>query len=193
MTMATDLLEALDADEIAAFREMRERQAIMDCLTRYSRGVDRLDRDLVLSAYHPDATDDHGAFVGNPEEFVEWVFDLHYKGQIFTQHHLTNHSCDLDGNTAHTETYYIFSARNRDETLWTAGGRYLDRLEKRAGQWKIADRYCTVEWSGMIPETPVPFADIADVHTNGVPGRDRSDPSYRRPLTNLRARRFNKP
>jgi hypothetical protein len=191
--MATALLDALDAEEIAAFREMRERQAIMDTLTRYSRGVDRLDRDLVLSCYHADATDDHGAFMGNPQEFVEWVFDLHFKGQIFTQHHLTNHTCDLDRDTAHTETYYIFTARNRDETLWVAGGRYLDRLEKRAGQWKIATRYCTVEWSGMPPATAVPFAEIDDVAANGVPGRDRSDPSYRRPLTNLRARRIPEP
>lgn len=188
--MATDAIDALDAQEIAAFREMRERQAILDCLTRYSRGVDRLDRDLVLSCYHADATDDHGAFMGNPQEFVEWVFDLHYKGQIFTQHHLTNHSCEIDGNIAHSETYYIFTARNRDETLWVAGGRYLDRLEKRQGQWKIATRYCTVEWSGMPPATAVPFAEIDDVAANGVPGRDKSDPSYRRPLTNLRARRI---
>jgi hypothetical protein len=31
---------------------------------RYSRGIDRLDRDMLLSAYHPDAIDDHGMFVG---------------------------------------------------------------------------------------------------------------------------------
>jgi hypothetical protein len=191
--MAAAVLDALDAEEIAAFREMRERQAIMDCLTRYSRGFDRLDRDLVLSCYHADATDDHGAFMGNPQEFVEWVFDLHFKGQIFTQHHLTNHSCEIDGDTAHSETYYIFTARNRDETLWIAGGRYLDRLEKRNGAWKIATRYCTVEWSGSPPATAVPFAEIEDVAANGVPGRDRSDPSYRRPLTNLRARRIPEP
>jgi hypothetical protein len=188
--MATDLRDALDAEELAAFREMRDRQAISDCLMRYSRGVDRLDRELVESVYHPDATDDHGAFMGNPQEFIQWVFPLHHDGQIFTQHHLTNHICEIDGNTAHTETYYIFTARNRDETLWIAGGRYLDRFEKRAGEWKIATRYCTVEWSGMPPATAVPFAEIEDVAANGVPSRDRSDPSYRRPLTNLRARRI---
>ena len=47
-----------------------DRQAILDCLTRYGRGVDRFDRELVLSAYHPDAIDDHGAFVGTREEFI---------------------------------------------------------------------------------------------------------------------------
>jgi hypothetical protein len=191
--MATDIRDGIDAEELAAFRTMRDRQAISDCLMRYSRGVDRLDKDLVRSVYHPDATDDHGAFMGDPEEFIAWVFPLHFNGQIFTQHHLTNHSCEIDGNTAHTETYYIFTARNRDETLWIAGGRYLDRFEKRSGEWKIATRYCTVEWSGMPPANAVPFADIEDVAANGVPGRDRNDPSYRRPLTNVRARRIPDP
>ena len=37
---------------------------------------------------------------------------------------------------------------------------------------------------------PIPFADIADVHVNGTPGRNAADPSYLRPLINKRARRF---
>ena len=56
--------------------------------------------------------------------------------------------------------------------------------------WYETDRYCVVEWSGTINEGPIPFSEIPDVHTNGVPGRDKSDPSYRRPLTNQRAPRF---
>ena len=171
-------------------QQLIDRQDILDCLMRYSRGVDRFDVDMIRSVYHPDATDDHGAFVGNPEQFIEWVVDLHGTGQISTQHQLTNHFCDLDGNTAHTETYFFFVARNRDESVWIAGGRYLDRFEKRKGEWKIADRYCVVEWSGTINEGPIPFAEIPDVHTNGVPGRDKDDPSYRRPLTNKREPRF---
>ena len=173
-----------------ALQTLTNRMAIMDCLTRYARGVDRFDRDIVLSAYHPDAVDDHGEFVGSPEEFVDWAFSLHEQGQISTQHQLTNHSCEIDGDVAHTETYYIFNARNRDESLWIAGGRYLDRLELRAGEWKIAMRYCVVEWSGSIAAGPIPFSEIADVHLNGAPGRDRSDPSYLRPLVNKRARRI---
>ena len=74
---------------------------------------------------------------------------------------------------------------------WAAGGRYDDRLERRDGSWKIAFRYTILEWSGMVPETQVPlFKDLADVHRNGVPSRSREDPSYRRPLTNLRALQF---
>lgn len=175
-----------------AIQNLIDRQAILDCLTRYCRGVDRLDRELVLSAYHPDAVDDHGAFVGTREEFVDWAFALHEKGQISTHHHLTNHTCDIDGGVAHTETYYLFTARNVDETLWVAGGRYLDRLERRTGQWKITARYCLVEWSGSLQAGAIPFADIPDVHATGVPARNPTDPSYLRPLINKRAKRFPK-
>ena len=167
-----------------------DRMAIMDCLTRYCRGVDRLDRALILTCYHPDAEDDHGEFVGSPEEFCDWVIGLHQRDQILTQHCIGNHTCEIDGETAHTETYYQFNARNLDESMWIAGGRYVDRLEKRQGAWKIANRYCLVEWSGTINAGPIPYADIPDVHASGVPARGRSDPSYLRPLVNKRAKRF---
>jgi hypothetical protein len=117
------------------------------------------------------------------------VIGLHQRDQILTQHCITNHSCDIRGHEAHCETYYQFNARNNDESMWIAGGRYVDRLEKRDGQWKIANRYCIVEWSGTITPEPIPYADIPDVHASGVPSRDRSDPSYLRPLVNRRAKR----
>lgn len=169
-----------------ALQLLIDRMAIMDCLTRYCRGVDRFDKDLILSCYHPDAEDDHGEFVGSPEEFVAWVFALHDFGQISTQHCIGNHSCEIDGDSAHTETYYQFNARNKDESVWIAGGRYIDRFEKRSGEWRIANRYCVVEWSGTINEGPIPYMDLPDVHASGVPGRNRDDPSYARPLVNKR-------
>jgi hypothetical protein len=174
----------------ASIKQLIDRQAILDCMRRYCRGVDRRDHDLIRSVYHEDAIDDHGAFLGGREEFIEWGRLRNATGPISTQHHITNHSCEIDGDTAHAETYYIFTARNRDETVATAGGRYLDRLEKREGAWRIVQRYCTVEWAGTVNEGAIPFADIPDVHANGVPSRSRDDPSYRRPLTNLRDKRI---
>ena len=82
------------------------------------------------------------------------------------------------------------SALAKDMMLSTSAmTNRLDRLEKRGGEWKIANRYCIVEWSGTIIPGPIPYADIPDVHASGVPSRDRSDPSYTRPLVNKRAKR----
>jgi len=57
-----------------AVQALIDRQEILDCELRYCSGVDRSDREMLLSAYHPGAMDDHGAFVGTAEKFVDWAF-----------------------------------------------------------------------------------------------------------------------
>jgi hypothetical protein len=175
-------------DRLARLDELLDRQDIVDCLTRFSRGMDRFDRELFLSAFHPDAVIAAGEYVGGPEQLYDWASDLHAKGQVATHHNLLNLTCDVDDDTAHTETYYLFVGRNRDETNWIAGGRYLDRLEKRDGEWRIAFRTNAIEWSGSVPTMPLPYAEVPDIHGNGAPSRSKDDPSYRRPLFNLRQR-----
>lgn len=164
-----------------------DRQDIYDCQVRFSRGMDRFDRDVFLSAFHHDAIISAGIFVGDPVALYDWASQMHEQGQVATQHNLFNHSCDIDSDTAHCETYYQFVGRNRDETNWVAGGRYIDRMERRDGEWKIAYRTNAIEWSGMVPTMEIPFADLPDQHINGVPSRSKEDPSYLRPLKNQRA------
>ena len=56
------------------------KQEITDVVYAYARGIDRLDFELVRSCYHPDAYDDHGAFKGNVDDFIEMC-----EGQKHTQ------------------------------------------------------------------------------------------------------------
>lgn len=176
----------MDAEQLARVEVLLARQDIADCLTRFCRGIDRFDRDLFLSAFHPDAEIAAGDFVGGAADLWEWAHTMHERGQIATQHNMLNNSCDIDGETAHSETYYLFAARNVDESNWIAGGRYFDRLERRAGQWRIILRTNVIEWSGLVPTMPIPFADVPDIAANGTAARDRTDPSYLRPLVNRR-------
>src|SRR6516165_6659536 len=176
----------MDTSQLARLQQLLDRQDIIDCLTRFSRGIDRFDRELFLSAFHPGAVIAAGDFVGGPADLYTWASDMHEQGQIATQHNLLNNTCDITGDTAHSETYYLFAARNRDETNWIAGGRYFDRLERRDGSWRIMLRTNAIEWSGMVPTMPIPFSDVPDIGENGLPARDRSDPSYQRPLINHR-------
>lgn len=183
-------------DELeAAVLELQDRQAIHDVLMTYSRAVDRLDRELLLSIYHPDAIDDHGVFVGHPEDFADWVIPMHTRTHLSHQHAQFNSTIDLDGDTAHTETYYMFIGLNRTGTpLAQSGGRYLDRLDKRDGVWKIAARVCVRDWAPLaeVPEvldqstlTIVTLDDrTRELMRSGMQTtRDKSDPSYLRPLT----------
>ena len=54
---------------------LRDRHEIQECLFRYVRGVDRRNWDLVRSAYHPDAYDDHGNYKGN--------IDIEHEDDVF--------------------------------------------------------------------------------------------------------------
>jgi SnoaL-like protein len=176
--------------------ELQDRQAIHDCLMTYSRGVDRLDRELLLSVYHEDAIDDHGVFVGTPEEFADWAIAMHTATHLSHQHCIFNSTCDLEGDVAHTETYYMFVGLNRQGAPFAmSGGRYLDRFEKRNGRWAIALRVCVRDWAPLT-ETPETLdqASLTVVksldestkelmRTGAQPARDRTDPSYERPLT----------
>lgn len=162
--------------------ELLDRQAILDCIHRYCRGVDRFDRELVLSAYHPDATDDHGEFVGNPEAFVDWAFTYHRDHQSSHHHMILNHSCELDGGTAHTESYWLFMAENRIKPNTFAVGRYIDRFEKRDGRWAIAARVCVTESVNDITPTTLEDEIRTQMATYGPSARDKSDVSYERPF-----------
>lgn len=170
----------------ARLQQVIDRQDIHDSLVRFARGVDRFDRELFLSAFHDDAIIDAGPYVGGPVGLYDWVSVLHEQGQSATMHNLLNHTCELDGDVAHTETYYQFVGRNRDETLWLAGGRYINRFERRDGVWRIAMHGNALEWSSILNGVASPFSGIADVSANGEARRDGQDLSYRRPFANLR-------
>lgn len=184
----------MDADFETMVRELWDRQQIHDCLMTYSRAVDRLDRELLLSVYHEDAVDHHGVFVGSPVEFADWVIAMHSGAHLSHQHCQFNSTIDLDGATAHAETYYMFVGLNREGTpLAMSGGRYIDRLEKRDGRWAIAARLCLRDWAPLaeIPDTldqsaltvvPLDPATRERMRAGPQPARDRSDPSYTRPL-----------
>jgi len=166
-----------------ALQQLIDRQQIHDCILRYCSGVDRFDREMLLSAYHPDAKDDHGAFVGSAAEFVDWALAYHAKYQHTHKHYVLNHRCDLDGDSAHTETYWLFAGNNRRGPATSLhGGRYLDRFEKRDGRWAIAARKCIIEWGGALGDVPVPAEALAAYAATGVASRGKDDPSYMRPL-----------
>lgn len=173
-------------DRLERLEARLDKLEIQECLTRFSRGMDRFDRDCFLSAFWPDATIAAGPFVGTPQQCWDWAVPMHEAMQVLTHHALLNMTIEVTGDEAHAETYYLFVARNRDESVWQAGGRYIDRLERRGGEWRIAMRANVIEWSVNPPAMPLPFGDVPGIEINGTSRRDRGDISYARPLTNRR-------
>ena len=151
--------------------------------------MDRFDKELLLSCYHPDATDDHGSFVGSPNDFWNYYSAWHTKFNRAHHHSISNTTFELNGNTAHTETYWLFESMNPDGSNGLSGGRYIDRLEKREGVWKIAARACLIEWSGALGDIVIPEAFTNAYADTGISSRDRRDHSYIRPLNITRLRK----
>lgn len=178
------MTDAKLTDELVAFlHEQKDRADIAACLLRYTRGVDRHDRALMLSAYWPDAYDEHGVAEGEPEPFVDWALGWHAEYQTKHQHIIANSTIDLDGHVAHGETYYIFWGENREGPPTLAFGRYVDRYEKRGGEWRIAHRICVNEFSGQFIAPPLPPEWRELLFKSGPNRRDPGDISYLRPLT----------
>ena len=74
---------------------LSDHDAIRQVVARYARGVDRLDADVMKSAYWPEATDDHGVFVGNAMVFCERVVETH-KRFAGTMHCNMNHAIEVE-------------------------------------------------------------------------------------------------
>jgi hypothetical protein len=129
--------------------ELLSEQAIRKVIQRYARGIDRLDLELVRSCYWPEATDVHGSFTGSRDEFVAWVGPL-LRRHTMTMHNLTGVLVEQSGDTAGVETYAVayHSGGTPGDIRWNyvAGVRYVDRFERRDGEWKIADRVTVIEW-----------------------------------------------
>lgn len=166
--------------------ELLERDRIRETMARYARGIDRYDVDLVRSAFHADAVDCHGPVSVGLDEFVARVMP-ELKDREACQHFVHNQSIDLDGDTAHVETYFVVvRKRPGEDHVEQIGGRYVDRFERRNGEWRIALRTNAIEWSGLLPTMDIPFADVPGILDNGPACRGKEDISYRRPLTNRR-------
>jgi hypothetical protein len=139
-----------------------DRMAIQDCLHRYARGIDRRNWDFLRSAFHPGATLEQGDFKGTIEEMIETV-KLRHAAIEQSAHLLTNILIEFDApDGAVVESYFLALLRNGNLPAMVrvalgvdAGdvgkvdmqslGRYIDRFEKRDGQWKIARRVCVAE------------------------------------------------
>jgi hypothetical protein len=155
-----------------------------------------MDESLLRSVFHPDSRHRHvfegpssdpaapgGDFVG----YALSVLATHKR----THHQLGNVFIELedDGVTAYTEAYFTAyhrvrakgdpkAARDALDTemdLWV-GGRYLDRMEKRHGVWKIACRIGTTDWTRLEPPSSRGPAEGAAITAK----QSRDDLVYRR-------------
>ena len=108
-----------------------------------------MDFDLVRSCYHPDAIDRHGAYEGDIEGFIKWAAELLPMFES-TMHFTGNQYVQVNGDVGYAEHYARAFHRTRPNgdkpaTDYVVNVRYIDRMERRNGEWRIADRMIAFE------------------------------------------------
>jgi hypothetical protein len=131
--------------------EISARLEINQALIRYCRGVDRGDPALIGAAFHPGAEDEHGPFRGLGSELAERLAYGPHDPDAGGQHQLFNVYIELDGpDLARVESYVMayhpVCEPDGSEKMLVFAGRYLDRFERRDGEWKIAHRQVICDW-----------------------------------------------
>lgn len=162
-----------DGPDAAAVRQLVDKDQIRDQIYNYCRGLDRMDKPLALSVWHPDATVEMPGFKGSGPEWIDSAWRTHERIHSHT-HQMTNILINLDGAKATSETYFI-SSLHAEPTATSATtrlirGRYLDRWSKRGGRWAMDHRQIIVDFSTVENATGPNGASAGR--------RDRTDPSY---------------
>lgn len=161
-------------------QEVRDRQRIHEVLMDYNRGIDRQDEELAKAAFHPDAVDHHGSwFHGNAWEGVHTLYVGDFAECMV--HMVTNESISLDGDVAYTEQYLLNVNRiSRDGKRYdfTFIARFLDRLERRDGDWRIAERQVVEDLSRIDEVARTEMPDWPDRTDTVLGTQTKEDPVY---------------
>ena len=145
-----------------------DKDAIREVLARVSRGVDRLSPDILRSVYWPDAKVYSSFFDGTAEEFIVWLTGNRKDVTAGATHNICNIAIEVEGDRAWGETYFIGLSENRPDGENpfnnVTSGRYLDKFEKRDGEWRILQRTFAYELTARLPHhtawTQPPMLDM---------------------------------
>lgn len=115
------------------------------------RGTFTPDGDISVSWFR-------GAFA----QFVERCRGSYGRGNSWSRHHLFPPTVTLNGDRAVAETSVIIRVRqpfNGIAVDLTSCSRFLDRIERHAGGWLIAERAAIYERDRLDPVEPSPTFD----------------------------------
>lgn len=132
----------------SALQELVDRSEIIELFNRYAAGVDGRDAALYRSCFS-DRVDIHTSGTdmeqGAAEEWVDLVLRAVGVFEV-TQHVITNHRIELDGDVASCVAYLRAQHWNPDGSMMV-GGTYATKLRRTEQGWRIASLEMTVGWT----------------------------------------------
>jgi hypothetical protein len=171
-------------------QKLLDKDEIRDVIARSCRAIDRLDPELLASCFHPDAEVNYAPLTaGSAQGLIDSVPGA---DRLFdkSQYNIGTQLIEVDGDIARAETY-IWCAKilpdrheNGGQYGRISGFRYVEKHQRRNGQWRILFRAMIPDW-GMFHVLPVEPKTIGMFKTPSewtlrpIPSkRDRTDISY---------------
>ena len=158
-------------------QEMLDHYEIRKTLAEYCHGCDRADTALMAQAYTgDDSFDDHGLVRASGPEYAQAMTALMLERSEAVSHILGQSLIRVEGDSAAAETFFLGLMRvaGADGTphLNQLAGRFIHRLERIDGKWKIKHRIA-------VRDTSITHKVEMDMQSGYgmAPGsRDASDP-----------------
>ena len=180
---------------------LMDERAIRDVIYRDQRAKSRGDADLMRTCFFDDAVDHHQPYFEIPFKDIADALDTKAMAEL-VQYIATQILIDIDGDTARVESFVLVNMICNERSVSghkivrNSSLRFLDRFERRKGEWRIAERQLVYEWGAFHEVAPlaasishygpgtdasvlVPPPGSADPSLKAVtPAADRTDPSY---------------
>lgn len=147
-------------------------------LASYARAADRLDRVLLESIFHPDATIRLGTiYQGGVPGFLDVCIGF-MGAMAATRHDLGQQLVKVEqAGVATAETYvqawHRIDAADGTREL-TVYGRYLTRIERRDGRWAISWHSELIDWGRDVPADATWFDGNNEMEKGRRDGGDAS-------------------
>jgi len=123
-----------------------DRLAVSDVLIRYATAQDSREWELLASCFTDDARLDYDTSgVFGRDDFVAHC-RVGLARMKATQHCVTNHVIEVDGDHARSTSYVIAQHVRNDDVTFTLGGTYHDYFVRSGTEWRIASRRFVTSW-----------------------------------------------
>ena len=134
---------------------MLDHYEITKTLREYCGACDRGDAARMAAVYAEDSWDDHGGVRAPGPEFARIMTERIRDSYLSMSHLLGQSTVKVVGDEAGAETYFFAVARSRgedgEEVCNQMGGRFVDRLVREEGRWRIQHRSVVRDWTVRFP------------------------------------------
>jgi SnoaL-like protein len=134
-----------EGDMPANLQVLLDRATITDVVNRYATGLDRRDWPLLRSIFTDEIDMEYSSVGIKSGRYAadRWVrnSEVLFAGFGATQHTLSNHVVDVDGDTGRCTMYmraeHFIEDLPENEKRWTIGGYYTVSLRRDGDSWRI--------------------------------------------------------